>query len=43
MNQLAAHDNVPDNVALRRLGIVILMMVGITAGLLTAVAIVSQL
>lgn len=43
MNDIAAHDNVPDQVALRRLGIVILVMVGITAGLLTAVAIVSHL
>lgn len=41
MNEIA--DNVPDNIALRRLGIVILMMVGITVGLLAAVAIVSHL
>jgi hypothetical protein len=43
MNEIAAHapDNVPDNVALRRLGIVILAMCGITVGLIIAVAIVS--
>lgn len=39
-----SHDeNVPDNIALRRLGIVILAMCGITVGILTAVAIVSHL
>jgi hypothetical protein len=41
MNEIA--DNVPDNIALRRLGIVIVTMCGITIGLLAAVAIVSQL
>jgi hypothetical protein len=45
MNEIAADvsDNVPDKIAMRRLGIVILTMCGITAGLLIAVAIVSNL
>jgi hypothetical protein len=45
MSEIAADtpDNVPDNIALRRLGIVILSMCGITVGLLAAVAIVSHL
>jgi hypothetical protein len=45
MNEIAANvpDNVQDTIALRRLGIVIVTMCGITAGLLVAVAIVSHL
>ncbi len=45
MSEIAhnVQDNVPDNIALRRLGIVILTMCAITVGILAAVAIVSHL
>jgi hypothetical protein len=41
MNE-AAVDNVPDNVAFRHLGIVILTLCGITAGLILAATLVSR-